>query len=186
MQYSEPMQILVDEHQVITSVLEAVEAAARRTDDTFDADFFEKALDFFTTFADRCHHAKEEAHLFPMLEAAGVPRDGGPIGCMLGEHEQGRAHIRAAREALQWARKDDAEARRIVASELLAYAAMLRQHIFKENNVLFVMGDQLLTPENKEQLLRKFRTAEHEAVPAGTHEKCLALAKELRAAAGIE
>lgn len=57
MQYSKPCQILVNEHDVIISVIEAVEAVLKRPmDQGFDSGFFEKACDFFATFADTCHH----------------------------------------------------------------------------------------------------------------------------------
>jgi len=187
MQYSEPMQMLVDEHEVIVAVLEALEAVAGSAD--HDADFplafYQQAFDFFPTFADRCHHAKEEAHLFPLLEARGVPRDSGPVGCMLAEHEQGRQHVAAVRDALPRAAAGDRQARETVRREALAYADLLRQHILKENNVLFPIGDRCLSAGDKAELLRQFHCAEHSAVPPGTHERCLALARELRAAAGL-
>jgi len=107
MNYSRPIQMLVDEHAVINSVLDALEAAVARIgrSDALPPSFFEQAADFFAGFADRCHHAKEETHLFPRLEARGIPRDGGPVGCMLSEHEAGRAHIRALRAAAQRVRQ---------------------------------------------------------------------------------
>ena len=186
MNYSKPAQMLVDEHEVILSVLDALEKVASRDDNgEFPKDFYEKAFDFFATFADKCHHAKEETHLFPMLEQRGIPRDGGPIGCMLHEHEQGRKHVAAVRAALQRAAKGDPQARRLASQEALAYAALLRQHIRKENEVLFILGDHAMTPQDKEQLWQKFQCAEHSALPPGTHDKYLALAKDLRAKAGL-
>lgn len=185
MEYSKPTQMLVDEHEVITSVLDAVEAVARRENPEFPLAFFEKAFDFFPTFADKCHHAKEEAHLFPLLEARGIPREGGPIACMLGEHDEGRAHVAAVHEALESARKGNEEARATVYREAMAYVALLRQHILKENTILFPAGDQHMNAEDKETLWKKFQCAEHDVLPAGTHEKYMALAEELHAMAGL-
>ena len=183
MQYSKPMQILVDEHAVITSMLDAVEAVANRPDNAgeFPQEFYEKALDFFATFADKCHHAKEEDQLFPLLESRGVPREGGPIGCMLHDHEAGRAHVAAARGALARTATGDRAARATVRREALAYVGLLRQHILKENTILFVLGDQYLTGSDKAELLKKFNCTEHLALPADTHEKYVALAEELTA-----
>jgi len=48
-------------------------------------------LDFFTVYVDRVHNKKEEDHLFPLIEARGIPRSGGPLAVMLQEHEQGRS-----------------------------------------------------------------------------------------------
>lgn len=185
MQYSKPMQILVEEHEVISSVLNAVEAVANREGEPFPQEFYEKAFDFFPTFADKCHHAKEEVHLFPLLEARGLPRDGGPIGCMLHEHEEGRGHVAAVREALQRTVGGDLPARATVRREALAYVALLRQHISKENEILFVMGDQRLSTQDREELCMKFESAEDAVLPPGTHEKYVALAGELCAGAGV-
>jgi hemerythrin-like domain-containing protein len=74
-------------------------------------DLFRQGVDFVRNFADRCHHAKEEENLFPRMEARGVPRDGGPIGVMLFEHEEGRAYVRAIAGAI-----DDYEADGIAAA----------------------------------------------------------------------
>lgn len=178
MQYSEPVQILVDEHKVITSVLDATEAVLGR-DGEFPQAFMERAFDFFATFADKCHHAKEETHLFPLMASRGVPQEGGPIGCMLREHEAGRAHVKAVREALKRTAAGDVEARKTVRREASEYLGLLRQHIFKENNVCFPLGDHAMTLEDKEELRRKFQCAEHGVLPPGDHEKYVALAKEL-------
>jgi hemerythrin-like domain-containing protein len=40
-------------------------------------------------YADRQHHVKEEDLLFLELEKKGMPRDGGPVGVMLMEHQFG-------------------------------------------------------------------------------------------------
>ncbi len=187
MQYSPAMQILVDEHDVILAVLDAVEAMANRAHRgaPFPQEFFEKAFDFLPTFADKCHHAKEEDRLFPVLEARGVPREDGPIGCMLREHEQGRVHVRAVREALARTAAGDTEAQGAVYRNAVAFVQLLRQHIRKENEVLFVFGDQRMTPADKEQLHRQFQCTQHSMLPPGTHEKYTALARELCATAGV-
>ncbi len=188
MTYSKATQILVDEHTVILSVLDAVEAVAGRDDDAAELPrgFYEQACDFFSSFADKCHHAKEEGQLFPVLVDRGLPREHGPVGCMLREHEEGRAHIAAIREALPRAAAGDADARRRVRAEALAYVALLREHIAKENQVLFVLGDQFMTAGDKETLWHKFQCSEHSALPPGAHEKYIALAAELRTIAGLE
>jgi hemerythrin-like domain-containing protein len=186
MEYSKPSQILVEEHEVISSVLDAVEAVLGRGGDEFPQEFFEKAFDFFPIFADKCHHAKEEAHLFPMLEARGVPREEGPIGCMLKEHDRARAHVAAVRRALQLTAQGNREARETVRREASAYVALLREHINKENTVLFPAGDYHLTAEDQEALVKAFQSAEDGVLPPGTHERYVALAAELRIMAGLE
>jgi hemerythrin-like domain-containing protein len=179
MQYSKPMQLLVEEHEVITSVLDATEFMLARPDIEFPQEFLEKAFDFFVFYADKCHHAKEEGHLFPLMASRGVPQEGGPIGCMLHEHEEGRAHVAAVREALKLTAGGDVAARETARREAAAYIALLRQHIFKENNICFPWGDRALSDEDKKDMWRKFLDAEHSVTPPGVREKYAALAKEL-------
>jgi hemerythrin-like domain-containing protein len=186
MQYSPATQVLVDEHDVILSVIEAVEAVATRgLDGPFPQEFYEKAFEFFPAFADKCHHAKEEDHLFPLLERRGLPKEGGPLGCMLHEHDEGRRLVATILAALARTKAGDAAAQAVVQRAAMAYAAMLRQHIHKENNVLFVWGDQLLDEADKAALLESFACAKHPALPAGAHEKYIAMAQQLRNYAGI-
>ena len=89
-----PTEVLSQEHRAIENMLGALEEQIRAAPagQPFPRRFFDEALDFFRNFADGCHHAKEENLLFPRMKERGVPENGGPIGVMLAEHEQGRGH----------------------------------------------------------------------------------------------
>ena len=176
------MQVLKDEHRVIEKVLDAME---RQLDRPVERDFFEKAIDFLRHFADGCHHAKEEDHLFPVLESAGIQREGGPVGCMLHEHEQGRALIGMIAGNLDAAARGEAGACQNLRRAGAAYIALLRQHIFKEDNVLFAMADQALGPQEQQLMRDAFFRADGSNGCATKHQHYIELAEELsrRAAA---
>ena len=176
-----PTEILKHEHDVILLVLEAVEREARaiRHAGCADAERVEKMLDFIRNFADRCHHAKEEKLLFVRIQQRGIPRDGGPIGTMLAEHEAGRAHVRAVAEGLPKAAQGDPQAAQAVVDNLMGYVRLLRAHIDKENNVLYPMGDRVLTEEDQCSLAAAFAQVETEEMGTGVHEKYHKLAHDL-------
>ena len=92
--YATATEVLKQEHRVIENVLDALERLAKAAETSALAEW-EKAIDFARNFADKCHHLKEENLLFPALEERGIPREGGPIGMMLAEHEEGRGYVRA-------------------------------------------------------------------------------------------
>ena len=54
---------------------------------------------------------------------------------------------------------------------------LLHQHIAKENNVLFVIADQIIPPAAQAQVNADCERLEQEA--AGSHERYLALAEQL-------
>ena len=105
-----PTDILSSEHRVIEQVLDCLDKMIQtcQTEHKFDKQSAKDAVDFFRNFADRCHHGKEEAHLFPAMEAKGFARDCGPTGVMIYEHEQGRKFVRGMAESIDAAAKGDA------------------------------------------------------------------------------
>lgn len=174
-------EILVAEHRVIERVLTALETAAKRlaAGEAVPADFFLMAADFIKGFADGCHHKKEEGVLFVALVANGMSPEAGPIAVMLVEHEEGRRLTRAMREGAERLQGDDPAALAQVVRNALGYTALLRQHIQKEDVVLFPMADRIIPIEQHDQVNAAFDHIEHEETGEGVHEKYLALAEEL-------
>jgi len=170
--------ILMEEHRVIERVLASLETAANRLSagQAIPMDFFLKASDFIKNFADGCHHKKEEGILFVALAANGMPQDAGPVGMMLAEHEEGRRLTRAMREGAQRVQGGDAAALSQVIQNALGYVALLRQHIQKEDHILFPMADQVIPIGQHQQIMADFNRIEHEA---DVHEKYLRIADEL-------
>jgi hemerythrin-like domain-containing protein len=174
-------QILMDEHRVIERVIASLEAASGglAQGEPVRPGFFLDAADFIKGFADGCHHRKEEGVLFAAMETAGMPAKVGPIAVMLAEHEQGRAYTRGMRQAAERLQAGDAAARPEVVRNARGYAALLRQHIAKEDGVLFPMADQVIPLAAQEQVTEDFERVEHEETGEGIHEKYLALAEAL-------
>ncbi|HEY3277692.1 MAG TPA: hemerythrin domain-containing protein [Syntrophorhabdaceae bacterium] len=141
-------------------------------------DHFEKVLEFLKVFVDKCHHGKEEDLLFPALEAAGVPKDG-PIAVMLYEHEMGRSYVRAMSEAFSLYISGNKSSSEGIVRNSREYIVLLNAHIEKENNVLFVMADDLLPEEEQDRLLEGFEKIEEERIGVGKHEEFHRLIKNL-------
>jgi len=174
-------RILMEEHRQIEGVLSSLEAGAHRLEkgESIPPKFFVEAADFLKGFADGCHHAKEEGVLFPAMEAAGVRNEGGPIGIMLAQHEEGRrltAAMRAAAEALA---AGETAAKAEIVRNALAYVALLRGHISSEDSHLFPMVDRLFPEAKQEPLVEAFEQVEQGKMGAGEHEKYLRLAQRL-------
>ena len=91
-----PTEDLIHEHNAIKVMLNIMQKIAEniRNDKEFDIKDVEKIVDFLKTFADKCHHGKEENALFPALVGAGVPKENGVVGVMLYEHTVGRGYIK--------------------------------------------------------------------------------------------
>lgn len=174
-------EILMDEHRVIERVLDALESAANLATQggQIRPGFFIDASDFIKGFADGCHHMKEEGVLFKAMIESGMPAHDGPIAVMLAEHEQGRMHTRSIRAGAEKWLAGDLSAREAVVSSAHGYVALLRQHIAKEDNVLFPMADRVIPLEKQDQVTKDFERIEHEETGEGVHEKYLTMAEAL-------
>ena len=168
---------LMNEHEAIRSAIQILEKmiTAIEKNTSVDKKDIHDFIGFLKEFADKCHHGKEEGLLFPAMIAAGVPDRSGPIGVMLAEHAQGRKLIRDMEESIS------TDVDRIkLAQAAREYANFLRNHIQKENTVLFPMAEKVLTETQLEKLYEGFEEHEEKVIGQGRHEELHAMLKNLR------
>ena len=170
---------LIDDHTIIQEVMDIMEHITKKNDP--DIEHLEFVVSFIREFADGCHHAKEEGLLFPKLVDKGIPKEHGPIGMMLMEHEEGRNFVKGMAENIALYKSGKKEVLKTVYQNMNSYIDLLRNHISKENNVLFRMADQVLSDNEQNQLLDQFGIAETANIGQDKIDKYLARVKELAA-----
>jgi hemerythrin-like domain-containing protein len=175
--------ILKEEHRTIELVLTALEGMATLVDQQgrLDAVDAGKAIDFIRSFADKYHHAKEEDLLFVEMESVGFSREAGPIAVMLYDHDAGRRHVRQMDEARAAYLKNDKAAAANFAEHASQFAALLRAHIQKEDNILYPMADDALGEASQKALLEGFARADKANGGQETRQRFAAVAAELSA-----
>jgi hemerythrin-like domain-containing protein len=175
-----PTQHLVNEHENILMLLEVLDRLGDLAPEKNPPlEKMAAAIELVQDYADGLHHGKEETLLFPMLEARGVSRHGGPIGCMLKEHEVGRGAVAAMGDALDRMKQGEAGAGDAFASASGGYTALLREHIAKENEVLFPWAEELLSENDRLELCESFERIETEDVGRETVIAMLAALRSL-------
>lgn len=182
-----PTQVLSHEHRVIEIMLDCLDKMTSQalSDGKLDGESAHQAVDFIRNFADRCHHGKEENQLFERLGEKGLPRDGGPVGQMMVEHEQGRACVRGMSENINGASEGNRDALSRFADHARDYTQLLRSHILKEDRVLFPMANRFLTETDQAELMSAFEKVESEHMGVGTHERYLTIAQKLADKFGV-
>jgi len=155
-------KVMVDEHQLILRMIALVEQnTARLEQGKFrNWQFYLDAVDFIRNYADRFHHAKEEDVLFVELIANGMPEKQSPIEAMHIEHEQGRDHVRAMEEAAHKALDGEPGQGAIIAEHAKGYAALLRGHIDKEDNILYPLAERILPETVRARMQAAYAAAE--------------------------
>ncbi len=175
-----PTDALRKEHAIIQKMAKAAEQTAEEIQKTgtVDPEHIAKFHDFFKNFADRCHHAKEEDELFPVVRAMNV--DPVIIDLLIKEHEEGRILLGGIENSLasltDKGTEPDTEA---LARYIFEYAQLMHRHIRTENEYLWPRVSRQLSAPQKEALAKAFHRIEVEDLGKGFHEKYHALAMDV-------
>jgi uncharacterized protein len=177
-------ELLMADHETTEKVFEAVERALAAPEGPSPA-LLRDAMEYFKGYVDGCHNKKEENHLFPLIERRGVPRGGGPLGVMLMEHEQSRSELPRLL----------AVAERFLAGDLAAlpdlriafgeYSSLLKNHFWKENDILYPMARRVMTAADAEAVVAGIEATEASVGP-DTRAKYYALAERIATSGGVE
>ena len=177
----EPIRILREEHDNILRALDVLEACSEKLQDRQQVapETLEGLIEFFRLYADQTHHGKEEELLFPAMVEHGFSREVGPIHCMLADHEHNRALTRVMIEAAKQYRAGDPEAGLRFAGAAEEYVSALRDHIQKENLVLFVMAENAIPPDDVAGLLARFHEVDRKKIGDAEIQRLLQLRDSL-------
>ena len=155
---SKAIRALQSEHEAILSSLTILDAvcASINSGATPPRHELSTLVAFVKKYVDRLHHGKEEQFLFPALLASGVPEPASPVAALLSEHLLGRDLLRemdlATRSGPDYLTFEHAAR---------GYLSLLRNHVQKENGVLFPMAETSLDKERLQQLNDSLEDYEH-------------------------
>ncbi len=153
---------LVDEHRLILRMITLLEKNASLTakGSYGNWQFYLDGVDFIRNYADRFHHAKEEGVLFEALVKNGMPREKSPVAAMLMEHDQGRSFVKGMEAAARAALEGISGREHELVENALAYAALLRDHISKEDGILYPLAERVIPEAMRAEILEGYRDAE--------------------------
>ena len=156
-----PTDILREEHENVLQKLDALEEIISHLDikEEISTKLRELASFFNTDFW--VHFAKEEEALFPEIEKF-IPRESGPLGVMLMEHEELRNTNTELQPAIDVYLRDadNSEANGTIQRHGTHFIGLLRDHINKENNILFTMADMHLDQTQIDTVIKLFSDIE--------------------------
>lgn len=174
--------ILMTEHRLIDRVvadvtleLDQIERGQR----AIDADYIDTVVDFIRSYADRCHHGKEEDILFLELVTKPLPEQvEDAMRMLVDDHFWARAKTSALVAATVRYRAGDAGAAEDITDALSKLLHFYPIHIEKEERSFFKMAIEQFTADERETMLVRFHAFER-LMPV--REKYLGVVQELEA-----
>jgi hemerythrin-like domain-containing protein len=151
-------QNLENDHVYILRLIDVMEKMVLNC--ATDTAHLELVVNLIKTYADGFHHAKEEQVLFPLLEEKGFSKVHGPVAVMLHEHVEGREFVKGISQRINVYKAGNVSALPEIYQYMQGYVDLLRDHISKEDNVLFKLADKALSSDEQLELLNKFSSIE--------------------------
>ena len=174
-----PVEQLIAEHHLMSSVLLAMEAEAEGmlTGRPLRPDFWRDLVDFNGNFVHLCHRVKEEQHLIPALVAAGLLDPS--LATALGhEHESGKSLTLDLCDSV--GNGDWESVLRLVS----IYAHLLRPHMRREESGAFA-GASTLPAAAQSELSKAFEGVERTALQGRGRAHYAEVARRLAKACGL-
>ncbi len=153
-----PMLTLVKEHDILSNMLDDLEelntSIQKETSYNSDNEIYEKIGKIANDLLDsEPHHQREEEALFPVVEAKGVF---GPTRVMTMEHVDLRKYKQKIKDVVDnVSSMDFDEFKKSISSSIKILIMTLRDHIFKENNILYPMAMKVIVDKSDWQLIKE-------------------------------
>ena len=151
--------LLVADHETFDRVFDAVQRVLQAPEPP-STQIIADAVEYFSSYIEGCHAHKEEDFLFPLMEQRGLPPGGGPLAIMRDEHRQSDRALAAFRAAALRYMGGDQSALADLRDAFGRYTGVLREHFWKETDILFPMAARLFRPEDDEAVRAGIKVAE--------------------------
>lgn len=147
---------LLQEHEKIMKVLDIVERVQeeKKLGEDEELKFYLELSSFIQTFADKCHHGKEEINLYHILAPLGDVSEKKMIEELVDEHHQSRMLQKELLRAAEEGRLLDA------AKAAGEYRKLLLSHISHENEQMFPSVEKRITSELDDTIYERFMAVE--------------------------
>lgn len=139
--------------------------------------------EFFLLYAHGVHREKEEDLLYPMLKAKNTqPSGGGCVSAMMAEHHESEEAFVTMERAAELSTRGSEEAPQAWARAAKIYCSYLRNHLRRENDIVFPLADRSLDDNDNNELFAEFAKVDEKAQRSGIAERLEAAEARVKAA----
>jgi hemerythrin-like domain-containing protein len=171
-------QRLLHEHNAILVAMDIIERICEyvQNDREVDVNDISDIIRFLEVYINSCHHRKEQQLLFPALEEVGVTNHNGLIGVLVTEHQMEYDYILQMKDTLTYGEFN----KPLFLDAAAAYVQLIRNHIIRENTVLFRISDAKFSDETQKRLLEEFKNIDNEVIGEASNGRFVQLLKTLK------
>lgn len=148
------------EHRLIEQTVSLIKKESELILNTgrVDLSLLTDMVDFMRTYADRCHHGKEETILFRVLEKKEMTEEHrAMMARLVDDHRRSRALTSSLNDLLAPFRRGERGAVEEVVEILQALSTVYPDHIEREDKHFFPAAMKYLSDEERDNMLKEFQ-----------------------------
>lgn len=185
-----PTEFLKKEHKIIRDIVRILEACAKKieTGEKMDMDILKGSISLINNFTHKYHRRKEETVLFKIAERKKILWGLSNMNVLLHEHEEGSEYVRKLAAMLNQAVSggiEDKKAKKAVLKAIYGYSTLLNSHILEEERRIYPVIENVLSPQEQENIIKGFDRLEEEMIKVGDKERYENLIKDYKKRLGI-
>jgi hemerythrin-like domain-containing protein len=173
-----PHDLLKAEHKVIARMIKLMKGQLDKVTEKKKADpsFIDAAVEFFTVYADKCHHDKEENIYFYWIKRKNLsPAHKKLMSKLIAQH----VFVRQTTDNLMKAKKSyvkgDEKALKEISHNIRALVNMYPEHMEQEEHQFFEPAEEYFSEEELNKMLKEFHLHDRDLL----HEKYIEMVDEL-------
>jgi hemerythrin-like domain-containing protein len=177
-----PYGPLMAEHRIIEQIAGVMKAEVARInkEKRIDPHFINATAAFLRTYADRCHHGKEEDILFAALKRKKISKQHfETLQQLLEEHEIARKNVRDMLAAKERYVRGDRSALSDIKSCLSRLAALYPAHIELEDRHFFIEVMQYFSEREQNRMVKDFWEFDRKIIHSEYKDKVVRLKEEI-------
>jgi len=134
-----PIDLLMTEHRLIERLIPLMKTELKKIENNkLDLNFINNTIDFLITYADKCHHGKEEGILFKQLTTKKLsPEHQKTMEELISEHNYARNNVRRIIDSQKKYVLGNKKALEEIKTNLHALMELYPIHIRKEDKQFF-------------------------------------------------
>lgn len=170
--------LLMKEHRVIERMIKLMKEELQNIEERKEADviFIDKTLDFIRSYADKCHHGKEEDILFKDLQNKSLSAEHQKIlDELIEEHIYARKTTKGLAEAKEIYAKGSKEALAEIENLIRVLVELYPKHIEKEDKHFFLPVMDYFSKKEQSAMLGEFQDFDRNLI----HEKYKTIVKDI-------
>jgi hemerythrin-like domain-containing protein len=171
-----PTEVLKKDHKIIKDIIKILETCAGSLEEggKCNLEILNGSMNLIKNFNHKYHRRTEESVLFKIAEKKDTPWGTVNIGALLREHEEGAEQVRRVADLLRESVAlgiSNKKSKKAVVKNLYAYSFLLGSHLLQEEKILYPLIENLLTNQEKKNILQSFQRLDQEMKEIGDKER---------------